>query len=248
MLDICNVYKNIGKKQILNNISLRIKQGESVVIIGESGGGKTTLAKIIAGIENQSKGNLYYGNDKLLNCRKRTFEQCADIQYIFQDPYSSLEKNFTLRNTMLEPFRICKRNNREALSPEEALAIVDDELLKYMDYKIDTLSGGQRQKVAIARALVPKPNIIIADECTAMLDDQSSKEIFRIFQKLNEERNISIIAIVHEIDFLNGFWQRIIVIKEGAIIEDMKFKDFYHEAKDEYSKEIIECYKFLRGI
>ena len=81
-----------------------------------------------------------------------------------------------------------------------------------------------------------------------MLDDQSSKEIFRIFQKLNEERNISIIAIVHEIDFLNGFWQRIIVIKEGAIIEDMKFKDFYHEAKDEYSKEIIECYKFLRGI
>lgn len=248
MLDICDVYKVIGEKQILKNINLRIEQGESVVIIGESGGGKTTLAKIIAGIESQSKGNLYYEKEVLLNCRKRTFEQCGDIQYIFQDPYSSLEKNFTLKSTMLEPFRICMRNNRDVLSPEEAIAIVDKELLKYMDYKIDTLSGGQRQKVAIARALVPKPKIIIADECTSMLDEKSSKDIFSIFQELNEERNISIIAIVHEIDFLNGFWQRIMVIKEGKIIEDMKFKDFYDEAKDEYSKEIIECYKFLRGI
>lgn len=247
MLKICEIHKKIGEKYILNNINLQIQQGESIVIIGESGGGKTTLAKIIAGIESPSKGTLYYCNEELLDSRKRAFSQCGDIQYIFQDPYSSLEKNYTVRKTLLEPFNICKRNGRSALNPEEAMAMVDKNLLEYIDCKIDILSGGQRQKVAIARALVPMPKIIIADECTAMLDADSSQDIFSVFQRLNEERNITIIAIVHEIDFLRGFWKRIIVVKEGTIIEDMLFKDFYYEAKDEYSKEIIQCYQVKLG-
>lgn len=240
--------KLYGEKLVLKDINITFNVGEMVAIIGESGGGKTTLAKLIIGLENLNSGEILYEGVKLKSLRKRDFKYCADIQYIFQDPYAALEENKTVNEVLTEPIRICKRHKRNTLTPSEALEIVDKNLLSYLDKKIENLSGGQRQKVSIARALIPIPKVIIADECTSMLDEGSSYEVLEAFENIRKSQGVTILSIVHEVDFQNDPWNRIIVIKDGAVVEDLEFKDFQRNCKSDYSKKLIESYKVLRGV
>ncbi|MBU3145781.1 ABC transporter ATP-binding protein [Clostridium sp. CF012] len=248
ILNIVDLSKFYKDKLALNKVNLTFYKGEMVAIIGESGSGKTTLAKIIIGLEKLDIGEILYSGIRLKSLKKREFTICADIQYIFQDPYSSLEDCHSLRLELEEPIRICKRHKRDFISIDRALSLVDLNLLPLLDKKICTLSGGQRQKVAIARALIPNPKIIIADECTSMLDEESSTDIFKSFNNIRINQGTTLITIVHNIDFFNGYWDRILVIKNGEIEDDESFKDFYINAKSEYSKDLIKGYKFLRRI
>lgn len=247
MINIINLNKTYNGNKVLENINMDIKNGESIAIIGESGSGKTTLAKIIIGLETQDSGKILFNNCELVKLKKRKFDICAKIQYIFQDPYSALENKYTVLKTLNETVSICKRNNYEHMSIEEVLKYVDSSLLDYMDEKVETLSGGQRQKICIARALITNPNVILADECTSMLDENSSCEILKLFHKIKEDRNTTIISIMHEIDFLNGFWDKIAIFRNGRLLEYKNFKNFYYEAENEYSLKLIEAYKYFRS-
>lgn len=248
ILVVDKVNKFYGERLVLKDINIAFNEGDMVAIIGESGGGKTTLAKLIIGLEELNSGEILYEGVKLKSLRKRDFKYCADIQYIFQDPYAALEENKTVREVLTEPIRICKRHKRNTLTPSEALEIVDKNLLSYMDKKIENLSGGQRQKVSIARALIPMPKIIIADECTSMLDEGSSEEVLNAFENIRENQRMTVLSIVHEVDFQKDPWNRIIVMKDGIVVEDLGFKEFQINCKSDYSKKLIESYRFLRGI
>jgi len=245
-LKVKNLNKSYKDKKVLTNMSLDFMPGESTVIAGESGSGKTTLAKIITGMETQDSGFVIFNNHSLPPLRKRDFCTCAKIQYIFQDPYSALERNYTLLDTLNETMSICRRNKYEYLPIEESLAWVDENMLDYLNKKIDTLSGGQRQKLCIARALITKPEIIIADECTSMLDNESSTEIHELLNKIKIEKNIILISIMHEVDFHSSHWDKIAVIKSGQLVEYKDFKYFYENAENEYSKQLIESYNFFK--
>lgn len=246
MLKIIDINKSYSNRKILNNINIDFTPGESTAIVGESGSGKTTLAKIIIGLEKQDSGDILLNNKKLPPIRKRNFETCAKIQYVFQDPYSALEKNFTVMQTLNETINICKRNNYECMSVEDCLINVDGNLLNYLNQKVDTLSGGQKQKLCIARSLITKPEIIIADECTSMIDKRNSEEIFELLNKIKKERNIILISILHEVDFYSDCWDKIAILKSGSILEYDDFKYFYKNAKLSYSKELIEAFIFFK--
>lgn len=246
MLQIININKSYGSKRILNNINIDFNPGESTAIVGESGSGKTTLAKLIIGLEKQNNGEILFNNKTLPPIKKRSFETCAQIQYIFQDPYSALEKNFTVLQTLNETVTICKRNNYDYMSIEDCLISVDKNLLNYLDQKVDILSGGQKQKLCIARSLITKPKIIIADECTSMLDKKNSEEIFNLLNKIKQEKNIVLISILHEVDFYSEYWDKIAIFKDGSLLEYSKFKNFYNNAKNIYSKELIEAFKYFK--
>lgn len=248
ILVVDKVNKFYGEKLVLKDINITFNVGEMVAIIGESGGGKTTLAKIIIGLEELNSGKILYEGVQLKGLRKREFKYCADIQYIFQDPYAALEENKTVREVLGEPIKICKRHKRNTLTSVEALEIVDKNLLSYLDKKIENLSGGQRQKVSIARALIPIPKVIIADECTSMLDEESSDEVLEAFENIRKSQGVTILSIVHEVDFQKDPWNRIIVMKDGVVVEDLGFKEFQRNCKSDYSKKLIESYRFLRGI
>lgn len=248
ILVVDKVNKFYGERLVLKDINIAFNEGDMVAIIGESGGGKTTLAKLIIGLEELNSGKILYEGVKLKSLKKRDFKYCADIQYIFQDPYAALEENKTVNEVLTEPIRICKRHKRNTLTPSEALEIVDKSLLSYMDKKIENLSGGQRQKVSIARALIPMPKIIIADECTSMLDEGSSEEVLNAFENIRENQRVTVLSIVHEVDFQKDPWNRIIVMKDGIVVEDLSFKEFQINCKSDYSKKLIESYRFLRGI
>ncbi|MBP1926267.1 ABC-type dipeptide/oligopeptide/nickel transport system ATPase subunit [Sedimentibacter acidaminivorans] len=246
MLQIIDINKSYGSKKVLNNINIDFKPGESTAIVGESGSGKTTLAKIIIGLEKQNSGEILLNNKILQSINKRYFETCAKIQYIFQDPYSALEKNFTVLQTLNETVTICKRNNYDYMSIEDCIINVDKNLLNYLDQKVDILSGGQKQKLCIARSLITKPKIIIADECTSMLDKKNSEEIFNLLNKIKQEKNIILISILHEVDFYSEYWDKIAIFKDGNLLEYSEFKNFYNNAKNIYSKELIEAFKFFK--
>lgn len=247
MLKVINLNKKYGNKQVLSNISLDFARGESTAIVGESGSGKTTLAKIIAGLEKQYSGQVLLNNNELTELKHRPFNQCAKIQYIFQDPYSALESNYTVLKTLKETTSICKRNKYEHISIEEAITYVDKNLLNYMHDKVEVLSGGQKQKLCIARALITSPDIIIADECTSMLDEKSSEEIYKLLNKIKKDKKIILISILHEIDFCNGSWDKIAVIKDGNLLEHKEFKNFHKTAENEYSLRLIETYKYFKN-
>lgn len=248
MLKVRNITKSYGKHKILEDISFDLKTGESLVLAGRSGSGKTTLAKIIIGLEQCDSGEVYLFDKKLNgNYRKRTFSDLARIQYIFQDPYSALEPNFTLEKTLMETIKICKRNKYKTMEIDEALAMVDRGFLEQKKRKISTFSGGQRQKICIARALLTYPKLIIADEATSMLDFDNRIEINSLLDKIKREFELSIIAIVHDIDFHNDKWDRIAVINNCKIVDLMKFKDFFQHASSDYSKELINSHKYFYG-
>ena len=246
MLTFEQITKHYGSVCAADHVDLTLMPGESMILAGESGSGKTTMARIAAGMEIPDSGRILLdGRPLAASNRKRTFHNSVSIQYIFQDPYNALESGFTVRKTLEETVRICKRHGRETLSMEEALGFVDARLVAYLDRPIRELSGGQRQKVCIARALMPQPEIIIADESTSMLDKQSSLDVFNLLNRIKKEKNVGVLVILHDVDFSYEQWDRIGVMYQGRLVEETKFSQFRETAKHPYSRRLLEAYDFF---
>lgn len=248
MLKLEQIEKRYGTIRAADGVSLSLYDGESLVLAGESGSGKTTLAKIIAGMCRPDSGRvLLDGRELGAVSGRRSFEDCAGIQYIFQDPYSALESGFTVRKTLEETARICRRNRRPYIPAEEALAYVDRKLVEKYERPVGELSGGQRQKVCIARALMPEPRIIIADESTSMLDKDSGIEVFDLLNRIKVEKGISILAILHDVDFSYKGWDRIAVMWQGKLVEQAVFAEFPETAAHRYSRCLLDAYQYFNG-
>lgn len=248
MLKLEQIEKRYGTIRAADGVSLTLYDGESLVLAGESGSGKTTLAKIIAGMCRPDSGRvLLDGRELGAVSGRRSFEDCAGIQYIFQDPYSALESGFTVRKTLEETARICRRNKRPCIPAEEAMTYVDRKLVGKLDRPVGELSGGQRQKVCIARALMPEPRLIIADESTSMLDKDSGIEVFDLLNRIKTEKGISILAILHDVDFSYTGWDRIAVMWQGKLVEQAIFAEFPATAVHSYSRCLLEAYQYFNG-
>ena len=246
MLTLDQITKTYGSLCAADHVDLTLQPGESMVLAGESGSGKTTVARIIAGMEKPDSGNILLDGCPLAySNRKRTFDNCVNIQYIFQDPYNALESGFSVRKTLEETARICRRHGREVLPMEEALSYVDARLVNYLDRPIRELSGGQRQKVCIARALMPQPRVIIADESTSMLDKQSGLDVFNLLNRIKKEKNISVLVILHDVDFSYTQWDRIGIMYQGKLVEQAAFSEFPQMAAHPYSRRLLEAYDFF---
>ena len=128
---------------------------------------------------------------------------------------------------------------------EKALGYVDARLIEYLDRPIRELSGGQRQKVCIARAMMPRPRILIADESTSMLDKQSGLEVFNLLNRIKKERDISVLVILHDVDFSYTQWDRIGIMYQGKLVEQARFSDFPKTAEHPYSRRLLEAYDFF---
>lgn len=248
-IDSVNKSYRKGKMQnhILKNVNMKIEKGKIITLLGESGGGKTTLAKLIIGLEELDTGEIFFKDRNLHKLKKRTFNDCVSIQYIFQDPYAALEEKTNVLKTLEEPVKLCKRNRKDYMKPEDALKMVGIQDKDFIYKKINTLSGGQRQKVCIARALITKPDFIIADECTAMLDEKSSKEIIRIFKRLNEDLNLTFLIITHNSYIIHNLSTEIYVMNKGKIIEFGNKYRILNSPKHQYTKKYIESMKKIEG-
>ena len=223
MLEIKNISKIYGegpaKVVALNNVSLRVNEGDFMAIMGPSGSGKSTLLNIIGGLEYPSSGEVILDGERVDNLDENDFVDIrrGKIAYVFQE-YHLLPSLTALENVML-PLTFCGAEKGE----EKALEILKRVGLgERAEHKPSQLSGGEQQRVAIARALVNSPSLILADEPTGNMDQKTGREILDLFHQLNKDGR-SIIMVTHNPEIAKQA-KEIIVLQDGQIVDKLSQK------------------------
>lgn len=215
MIDVGMVYDN--GTQALNQVSLRIEEGEFVFLVGKSGSGKSTLVKLMTGEIRPTQGRVVVNNYNIGKLKKNEVPYLRrTIGTVFQD-FRLIEKKTVYENVAFAMRAVGASSQAIRKRVPYVLDLVG--IGDKMKAKPLELSGGEQQRVAIARALVNKPSIIIADEPTGNLDPAKSMEIVKILQKINE-LGTTILMVTHEEELVNAFEKRVIVIDKGNVISD----------------------------
>lgn len=223
----------------VNGVDLTIQRGEVLALVGESGCGKTTLARMLLGLLPASSGTLELDGvsvnsmDRLNVARK--------VQPIFQDPYSSLNPRKTIGSIITLPLKVQKEPNPEGWRHrvDEMMELVGLPKRVYDNYP-NQLSGGQRQRVAIARALIVKPGIVICDEPTSALDVSVQSQILNLLQDLRRELGLTYLLISHNLAVVQHMATRVAVMYLGRIVEQGEAQQLFHSPRHPYTTALLE--------
>ena len=239
ILVVKNLDLSIGNKIILNNINFKIKKGETLGLIGQSGSGKTTISRCLTGFYKNYNGEIKYDG---INIREISrYKLSRKIQLIFQDPYSALNPNIKIINQIIDPIMIHFKINKNEAKTLAIEYLNKVELKKHLFNKYPSeLSGGERQRVVIARALSLKPELIICDECVSALDKSIQNAILKLLNKLKIELKLTYIFISHDLSLVKHMSDNIIVLKNGIIVDQNSTNTLFKKPKD-YTKKLIEA-------
>lgn len=238
-------FVNFRKKvnfKALKNINIKLYEGETLGIIGESGSGKTTLSEVIMKIKKYEFGNIFYKNKNINKFNKtEMLNYRKEVQIVFQDPYSSLNPLFNVKEIIAEPIKCHNIFEKKSEIDKKCKELINDVKIgqSYLNKYPHELSGGQRQRVAIARAISINPKILILDESVSALDVSIQASILNLLTEIKEKYNLSYIFISHDLSVVKHMSDKIAVFLNGKIVEyadaDLLFKD----PKKEYTKALL---------
>jgi len=228
----------------VDDVSFSIKKGEVFVLAGESGSGKSTIAKLILKSIKADSGKIIFEDQEIDNQKKNLEKIRMNCQMIHQDPYDSINPRMRIKDIVLEPLEIHNIGNKEERNRRviEVLHEVKlepaEEIIKKYPHM---LSGGQRQRVVLARALALKPKIILADEPVSMLDVSIRAEMLELMRELQKKYNISFLYITHDLATAKYFGQRIGILYLGKIVEIGQIDEVLDNPKHPYTQALIDA-------
>ncbi|MFQ6861049.1 MAG: ABC transporter ATP-binding protein [Beduini sp.] len=225
---VSQVYINKGQaNEALKHIDLTIYQGECLGIVGQSGCGKSTLGKIISLIDQPSGGEVYYKGNKIQFHDRYIYPIRKEIQYIFQDPISAFSPRMKIKKFLLEPyihFMLCpKKEALDHIKHNLKQVGLDQSCLNKYPHQ---LSGGQLQRIVIARTLSMSPKLIVCDEMTSALDVIVQDEILTLMKQLQVENQLTLVFISHDLSLVQRFCDRTMVLLEGEQVTCLNSQDF----------------------
>ena len=237
-LEVKNLVFNYGEKNILNDISFEVSNGDFIAVVGKSGAGKSTLLRCLNLLNKPKAGEINISNENIVNFNRSKLKLLRrDIAFIFQD-YNVLDNIYTVEN-VLTPYLVkksifglilgySKEEYRDGVSFLKQVGL-EEEAFKKSKY----LSGGQKQRVAIAKALAQKPKILLADEPVSSLDEKNTILIMDTFKKLNEENGITVLINLHDVNLAKKYSTKILGLKDGKVLF---YKDSEKVTKDEFEE------------
>ena len=228
----------------VNNVSFSLSKDEILAIAGQSGSGKSTIAKLILKAIEVDSGKIFFEGDEISDTPSDLKKLRMNCQMIYQDPYDSINPRMKIFDIINEPLEIHQVGTKETRSEMvlDALRQVKLEPAQNIAKKYPhMLSGGQRQRIVIARALVVKPKVIIADEPVSMLDVSIRAEILELLNEIKKKNKISFIYITHDLATAKYFADRIIILYEGQIVETGNIIDVLTKPQHPYTEALIEA-------
>ena len=236
-LEVKNLKKNFGNHEVLKDISLSVKQGEVISIIGSSGSGKSTILRCINLLEEPSGGDIIIEGKSILNDDAAKKEMRKVVGMVFQS-FNLFENMNVLKNCMIGQIKVLKRNKEEA--KEIALKNLKSVGMDaYINAKPSQLSGGQKQRVAIARALSMNPKCLLFDEPTSALDPEMVSEVLDVIKSL-AKTGLTMVVVTHEMQFARDVSDRVIFVDEGLIVEQGEAKAFFKNPTKERTKDFLK--------
>ncbi len=214
--------------QILHDVSFAIQPGEILALVGESGSGKTTLCKAVLGMLTDYEGQILHRSER--------------PQMVFQDPFSSLNPAHTIGWILEEPLRIQGKLDKEARKAAvvemlEQVGLGED----YVNRRPNEISGGQRQRVAIAAAVITRPALVIADEPVSALDVTIQAQILQLLKDLQKRYGLSYLFISHDLNVVYELCDRVLVMRDGRIVEQGDVDEVYENPQHPYTKELLKA-------
>ncbi|MEG0391855.1 MAG: ABC transporter ATP-binding protein, partial [Anaerovoracaceae bacterium] len=245
-----------GKVPAVDGVSLQIKKGETLALVGESGSGKTALCRTILGLHsgnaNHEEGKIVLGDKDLLSFSDQEMEAIRgkEVSMIFQDPMTSLNPTFSIGKQIMETILL-----HEEITPLEAkektiellgLVGIEHPEIRFSQFP-HHFSGGMRQRVAIAIAIACNPKLLIADEPTTALDIKMQGQIIALLQKIKEERGLGIIFVTHDLSLVEEFADRVVVMREGKILEQGTTEAVFTRPQADYTKQLLRYANYGKG-
>jgi peptide/nickel transport system ATP-binding protein len=235
--------KTLRSLEAVDHVSFHVCQGETLGLIGESGCGKSTLGRTLIGLIRSRKGEIQYRGESVTKLRgKQLNEYRRKVQFIFQDPFSSLNPTMKVGPSIMEVMRVhgihSSRNHRQ----KAALEMLDDVGLPggFFNRYPHEFSGGQRQRIGLARALATGPELIICDESVSSLDVSVQAQILNLLNELKEKLKLTYIFISHDLAVVKYMAARILVMKEGRLVEQGPSDDLFLHPETDYTRELID--------
>jgi peptide/nickel transport system ATP-binding protein len=240
-LEIRHLDKSFDSCDVLRDINLTLYEGETLALVGESGSGKSTLSKVIMGLYEPDFGEVILEKQKV---RRRDTAFYSRVQMIFQNPKESLSHRMNVLDAVLEPLVVQKKGTKEEriIRAKEVLDCVelpsnDDFLGRYPHQ----LSGGEVQRVAVARALALGPKLLIADEPTSALDPSVQAKILKLLMDLQDKMGLAMLFVTHDIALARKVSDRMAVMLKGQIVEEGATNEVLHNPEHSYTRKLVDC-------